>query len=48
MQLSASGVVTIHGLNYKDKPDDAKRWLDDFGDPYVRTGADMDGRVGIE
>jgi cytochrome c biogenesis protein CcmG/thiol:disulfide interchange protein DsbE len=48
MQLSASGAVPIHGLNYKDKPDDAKKWLDDLGDPYTRTGADIAGQVGIE
>jgi len=48
MQLGASGVVPIHGLNYKDKPDDASKWLDDLGDPYNRTGADISGRVGIE
>jgi cytochrome c biogenesis protein CcmG/thiol:disulfide interchange protein DsbE len=40
--------MPIHGLNYKDKPDDASRWLDEFGDPYTRTGADINGRVGIE
>lgn len=48
MQLGASGVVPIHGLNYKDKPDDAKKWLDDLGDPYTRTGADISGQVGID
>ena len=40
--------VTIHGINYKDAPADAARWLDTLGDPYTRTGADRDGRVGIE
>ena len=40
--------VPVHGLNYKDRPEDAKRWLDDLGDPYTRTGADVDGRVGID
>ena len=48
MQLAASGVVPIHGLNYKDKPDDAAKWLDDLGDPYTRTGADVSGQIGIE
>ena len=48
MRLKAAGVVSIHGLNYKDKPDDAAFWLDKLGDPYTRTGADRDGRVGIE
>ena len=48
MQLEEDGVVPIHGLNYKDRPEDAAKWLDDLGDPYTRTGADLDGRVGIE
>ncbi|MGE0333853.1 MAG: DsbE family thiol:disulfide interchange protein [Gammaproteobacteria bacterium] len=48
MQLEQEGVVPIHGLNYKDRPADAASWLDTLGDPYTRTGADRDGRVGIE
>jgi len=48
MGLRANGVVPIHGLNYKDRPDDAAKWLDTLGDPYTRTGADRDGRVAIE
>ena len=48
MRLKAQGMVPIHGLNYKDKPDDAARWLDGMGDPYTRTGADINGRVAID
>ena len=48
MQLQAQKRVTIHGLNYKDRPDDAARWLNTLGDPYTRTGADIGGRVGID
>jgi cytochrome c biogenesis protein CcmG, thiol:disulfide interchange protein DsbE len=48
MQLAASGKVPLHGLNYKDRPDDAARWLDTTGDPYTRTGADLNGRAAIE
>lgn len=48
MALEANGVVPIHGLNYKDRPDDAAKWLDTLGDPYTRTGADRDGRVAID
>ena len=48
MRLEAEGVVPIHGLNYKDQPEDAGKWLDDFGDPYTRTGADRDGRVAVD
>ena len=48
MDLKERGVVPIHGLNYKDKPEDAERWLNELGDSYTRTGADIDGRVGID
>ena len=48
MGLAKQGVVPIHGLNYKDKPNDAQAWLDELGDPYTRTGADIDGRVAID
>ncbi len=45
MDLAKRNVVPIHGLNYKDQPDNARRWLKRLGDPYTRTGADRDGRV---
>lgn len=48
MELSQKGIVPIHGLNYKDKPDDAQAWLDQLGDPYTRTGADISGKVAID
>ncbi len=48
MGLGKTGIVPIHGLNYKDKPDDAQAWLEQLGDPYTRTGADISGRVAID
>ena len=48
IRLKTEGVVPIHGLNYKDQPDNAARWLNTLGDPYTRTGADRDGRVAID
>lgn len=48
MKLAREGTLPVHGLNYKDKPGDAAGWLDRLGDPYARTGADLDGRVAIE
>lgn len=40
--------VTIHGINYKDRPEAATAWLQELGDPFKLVGADRDGRVGIE
>ena len=48
MEMARNGVVPIHGLNYKDEPAAADGWLRRYGDPYRRTGSDLDGRVGIE
>jgi cytochrome c biogenesis protein CcmG, thiol:disulfide interchange protein DsbE len=41
-------LVPVVGLNYKDKGDDARRWLTEFGNPYLATAVDADGRVGID
>jgi len=48
MDLARSGTVKIYGINQRDRPDDAERWLAAFGDPYVRAGADLDGRASID
>jgi len=47
MSLQQRGVV-IYGLNYKDTPENAKRFLRDLGDPYTRIAQDTRGRVGID
>ena len=47
MELAEKG-VTIYGINYRDKPADALRFLRNLGDPYKRIGADTTGRVSIE
>ena len=39
--------VPIIGVNYKDKREDATRWLADMGDPYEFSLYDTDGRYGI-
>lgn len=48
MELERIGAVPIHGINYKDRPQDAERWLNTLGDPYTRTGVDLNGRVSID
>ena len=48
VELAKTGVVNIYGLNYKDKREDALRWLDYYGDPYVKSVYDIDGKVGID
>ena len=47
MDLANAGTV-IYGINYRDKPEDALRFLANLGDPYERVGADTTGRVSID
>jgi len=40
--------ITVVGLDYKDQREDGMRWLRQFGNPYVLSAFDADGRVGID
>jgi cytochrome c biogenesis protein CcmG/thiol:disulfide interchange protein DsbE len=46
--LARSGRIRVIGFNYKDDPEDALRWLGQFGDPYEFSLVDRDGRVEID
>jgi cytochrome c biogenesis protein CcmG/thiol:disulfide interchange protein DsbE len=48
VDLAKAGVVPIYGLNYKDKRDEALRWLQQWGDPYTLSIMDSEGRTGID
>ena len=48
VELAKTKTVPIVGLNYKDKPEEAKAWLAQLGDPYTVSIMDRDGRVGID
>ncbi|MDP3086080.1 MAG: DsbE family thiol:disulfide interchange protein, partial [Rubrivivax sp.] len=48
LELAREGGHVLVGLNYKDQPDDARRWLSRHGDPYRVSLSDLDGRVGID
>jgi len=48
VDLSKKGVLPILGLNYKDRGEDAQRWLKQYGDPYQLSVVDADGRIGID
>lgn len=47
-QLAGDARLRLVGLNYKDRPEDARRWLDFYGDPFRAVGVDADGRVGMD
>ena len=48
MELSDENTIPIYGINWRDNRQDALRWLEALGDPYVASGFDGDGRVGID
>ena len=48
VEFAKQKTIPLVGLNYKDKPEDAKAWLKQFGDPYTLSVSDLDGRVGID
>ena len=47
LDLSRQGGVPIYGMDYKDQPGDAQTVLNRYGNPYVETVVDLDGRTGI-
>ncbi|MET3662291.1 DsbE family thiol:disulfide interchange protein [Aquamicrobium ahrensii] len=48
MELGRDGRFAVTGLNYKDKPANALRFLTELGNPYTAIGADDNGRAGID
>ncbi len=48
VELGKTGQVKLYGLNYKDRRDDALGWLNNFGNPYLKSMSDTDGLVGID
>jgi cytochrome c biogenesis protein CcmG, thiol:disulfide interchange protein DsbE len=48
MDFAKANIVPIVGLNYKDGREDGAGWLRQFGNPYVMSAFDNDGRVGID
>lgn len=48
MDLARDGRFAVTGLNYKDKPANALKFLAELGNPYTAIGADENGRAGID
>jgi cytochrome c biogenesis protein CcmG/thiol:disulfide interchange protein DsbE len=48
VELARAKIVPMVGLNYKDKPEEARAWLAKLGDPYSVSIMDREGRVGID
>jgi len=48
MKLAADPRIRVVGITYKDQPDNARRFLGRFGNPFVANGVDANGRAAIE
>src|SRR5215467_1275433 len=47
MALGRLPGVNLDGVAYKDKPEEARRFLERLGDPYKRIGVDRNGTTAI-
>jgi cytochrome c biogenesis protein CcmG/thiol:disulfide interchange protein DsbE len=48
MRLAEDKRIRLVGMDQKDPPENARRFLGRYGNPYAAVGADNNGRAGIE
>lgn len=48
LKLAQDKRIRIVGINYKDAPDNARRFLGRYGNPFTAVGVDANGRAAIE
>ena len=48
MELSKNQSIRLIGLNYKDNLKNAKKFIDEFGNPYSQILIDNDGALSVE
>lgn len=48
LQLAQDKRIRMIGINYKDAPDNARRFLGRYGNPFNALGVDANGRASIE
>jgi cytochrome c biogenesis protein CcmG/thiol:disulfide interchange protein DsbE len=46
--LAARKGITLYGVDYKDKPEDARAFLTELGNPFGKINEDREGRVSID
>src|SRR5664280_2087747 len=47
-RLSKDKRIKLVGINYKDPPDNARRFLNRYGNPFAAVGVDASGRTSID
>jgi cytochrome c biogenesis protein CcmG/thiol:disulfide interchange protein DsbE len=48
LELAKDKRIQVVGINYKDVPDNARRFLGRYGNPFAASGADANGRASID
>lgn len=48
MELAKDDQLRVFGINYKDRPENARRFLGALGNPYEAVGVDANGRSAID
>jgi cytochrome c biogenesis protein CcmG/thiol:disulfide interchange protein DsbE len=48
MKLAEDRRIRLVGINYKDQPDNARRFIGRYGNPFVAVGTDANGRASID
>ena len=48
LELARDPRVTLVGINYKDKTDNALEFLDELGNPFAAVGIDPNGKAAID
>jgi cytochrome c biogenesis protein CcmG/thiol:disulfide interchange protein DsbE len=47
-QLAQDSRIQLIGINYKDQAENARRFLNRYGNPFAATGVDPNGRTAID
>jgi cytochrome c biogenesis protein CcmG/thiol:disulfide interchange protein DsbE len=47
-RLAKKDGVTLIGIAWKNKPEEARAWLDRLGDPFKQVGYDLDGTIAVD
>ncbi len=48
MEIAKDERISLVGINYKDKPENALRFLGQLGNPFAAVGTDIKGRAAID
>ncbi len=47
LSLKKRGILPIYGINWRDKKQDVREWLNTLGNPYTKIGWDYTGEAAI-